>query len=258
MQHLPPTYPVPGCCPQSALVLYQVKPQGLLDRHTAVTSPGASIGAACGPSLFTHYLWPCPASQFASLSPAEEWKKATQAVSISAVVSGQWAAFATTDLPSAWTQQLVERGSSSVTSACWCQWGWLCGHPRLGLLKVSVGVLLRALCYNCVLPCAASLHLLNFAVKEQQAASWQGTVCSFLVYLPIPNDQILGNNWHLPDFAVFMYPLTNEVSSNGSEFSWNFDSTQVCLELLVAFMPSSPKKETSQRCCTNMDFSCPS
>lgn len=26
MQHLPPTYPVPGCCLQSALVLCQVKP----------------------------------------------------------------------------------------------------------------------------------------------------------------------------------------------------------------------------------------
>lgn len=144
-----------------------------------------------------------------------------------------WAAFAIADLPSAWSQQLVERGSSSVTSA---SWSWLCGHPRTGLLKVSVSVLLRALCYYGVLPCAARLQLLNLAVEEQQAGSWQGTFCSFLVYLPIPNDQVLGNNWHLPDLAVFRYPLTNKVSSNGSEFAWSSDSTPVCLELLGAFV----------------------
>lgn len=99
----------------------------------------------------------------------------------------------------------MERGSSTVSSAIWYQWGWLCDHSRLGLLKVSVSVLLRALCYHCVLPCAARLQLLNLEVEEQQAASWQGTFCSFLVYLSIPNDPVMGNNWHLPDLAVFMY-----------------------------------------------------
>lgn len=88
----------------------------------------------------------------------------------------------------------------------------------------------------CVITCAARLQLLNFAVKEQQAASWQGTFCSFLFYLPIPSDQALGNNWHLPDLAVFMCLLTNEVSSNRSEFACRSDSTQVCLELLGAFV----------------------
>lgn len=58
MQHLPPTYPVPGWMPTVSLELCQVKPQGLLDQHDAVTSPGASVGAACGPSLFTNYFQP--------------------------------------------------------------------------------------------------------------------------------------------------------------------------------------------------------
>lgn len=44
--------------PTVSLELCQVKPQGLLDQHDAVTSPGASVGAACGPSLFTHYCQP--------------------------------------------------------------------------------------------------------------------------------------------------------------------------------------------------------
>lgn len=140
--------------------------------------------------------------------------------------SQQWcvhSAFATTDLPSAWKQQLVERGSSSVSSASWYQWGWLCDHSRLGLLKVSVSVLLRALCYHCVLPCAARLQLLNLEVEKQQAASWQDTFCSFLVYLSIPNDQVLGNNWHLPDLAMFC------TTHKWSFFKWKW----IYLELLL-------------------------
>lgn len=48
-----------------------------------------------------------------------------------------------------------------------------------------------------------------------------GTLCSFLVYLSIPNDQVLGNNWYLPDLAVFMYHsqmklLQMEVNSLGA------------------------------------------
>lgn len=85
----------------------------------------------------------------------------------------------------------------------------------------------QLLCHQCLLVSvglAASLQHLNLVVQEQQAAPWQGTFCSFLVYLPIPNDHVLGNNWRLPDLAVFMYPLANEVSSNGSEFAWSYPS----------------------------------
>lgn len=169
------------------------------------------------------------------------------------------------------SQTCHQHGNSS-----WCQWGWLCGHSRLGLSKVSVNVLLRALSYHCVLPCAARLQLLNLVAEEQQAASWQGTFCSFLLYLSIPSDQVLGNNWHLPDLAMFVYHsqikfLQMEV--NLLEVLTLPKSVWICWELLFrlflcltcaskhfpsSFMLSSPKKETSQRCCTIMDFSCSS
>lgn len=189
--------------------------------HTTVTSPGASIGAACGTSLFTHYLWPCPASQFASLSPAVR-ESHTGCVHLS---SGVWSVGCLCNRRPPISMDTAAGGKGQLLChQCLLVSGGLALWPSQAWPFKSQCQLLRALCYYCVLPCAARFQPLNLVVKEQQAASWQGTFCSFLVYLPIPNDHVLGNNWHLPDLAVFMYPLANEVSSNGSEFAWSYPS----------------------------------
>lgn len=170
--------------PTVSLELCQVKPQGLLDQHDAVTSPGASVGAACGPSLFTNYFQPVWVSLRSErkphrLCPSQQWC-VHSGLPLQPQTSHQHG-------NSSWWKGAapLSPGPPGVSGA---------GSVTISGLKVSVSVLLRALCYHCALPCAARLQLLNLVVKEQQAASWQGTFCSFLVYLSIPSDQVLGNN----------------------------------------------------------------
>lgn len=141
---------------------------------------------------------------------------------ITTLVCGQWAASATTGLPSAWTRQPVKWGWLLCKQCrhrdCWCWWGWLCGLPRFDrdVLKADVNVLPGDPSYYCG---AARLQLLNLLGEEQQVAClgraappdtgtcagaaclWWGTFCSFFVCLPSPSDQVSGN-WRLPDLTV--------------------------------------------------------